>query len=279
MKTMWTEDIVALQHADGSWGHFHSLGAPTRQNPLTTEQALRRLLVLGMTQQDAPMQRALAYLHGVLAQQITPPDRREGVLNWDYFEAMMAATWIKLLSPQDTEAAKVAAFWADIITEATVDGCFAEDDRYRQAYRSRIPRLSGREREIGAAQFYMVNLLWGMLPPAVERAYVAYLLGHETGIYYVYGHRLDAVPARFDTCEASHYLAALECLSGYASAREALRFAVDWIMANRQPDGTWDLGPAAKDGIYLPLSGAWRTAQARQRDCTARVRRVLEKLG
>lgn len=46
----WVQEIVSLQHEDGSWGlWFHSMGKPTSRFPLTTEQALRRLSILGLT--------------------------------------------------------------------------------------------------------------------------------------------------------------------------------------------------------------------------------------
>jgi DNA-binding Xre family transcriptional regulator len=36
----WASQILALQHNDGSWGHFHTLSNPTMAQPITTEQAL-----------------------------------------------------------------------------------------------------------------------------------------------------------------------------------------------------------------------------------------------
>ena len=47
-KGKWAGKITALQHDDGSWGYFHSLSNPTPKQPMTTEQALRRLMNLGL---------------------------------------------------------------------------------------------------------------------------------------------------------------------------------------------------------------------------------------
>ena len=50
------EQIVALQNEDGTWGNeFHSLSIPNNKKPLTTEQALRRLKLLGFTIKDEPV--------------------------------------------------------------------------------------------------------------------------------------------------------------------------------------------------------------------------------
>ena len=54
------EQIIALQNADGTWGNeFHSLSVPNNKKPLTTEQALRRLKLLGFTLNDEPIRKAV----------------------------------------------------------------------------------------------------------------------------------------------------------------------------------------------------------------------------
>lgn len=55
-KSKVAEDIIRLQNDDGTWGNsFHSLGIPRRKHFLTTEQALRRLKVLGFIMEDDPI--------------------------------------------------------------------------------------------------------------------------------------------------------------------------------------------------------------------------------
>jgi hypothetical protein len=44
----WAKKIIELQHDDGSWGYFHTLSNPSSNQPMTTEQALRRLEILGL---------------------------------------------------------------------------------------------------------------------------------------------------------------------------------------------------------------------------------------
>ena len=55
--------IVELQHEDGSWGCFHTLSQPTKAQPMTTEQALRRLRILGLTKDDEPIARTIVVLN------------------------------------------------------------------------------------------------------------------------------------------------------------------------------------------------------------------------
>ena len=66
-KGKWAEQIVALQHEDGTWGsQFHSLAVPTKRYPLTTEQALRRLMVLGFNINDVPIRKAVDFMTACL---------------------------------------------------------------------------------------------------------------------------------------------------------------------------------------------------------------------
>lgn len=276
-ESKWVRQIAALQHDDGSWGCFHTLSQPTRDQPMSTEQALRRLRVLGLKAGDEPVDKALAYMREILLGKRQPPDGREKVLNWDAFEAHMMATWIRLFVPDDALAQPIARMWAELITLSFAGGTF-DENAYAAAYRRRIPVLHKGERLVGLSQFYMVNLLQGMLDAKTEDRFVDHIIGNPGGIYYVYGARIANVPALFDSRQASIYLAALELLAGYACAGEKLRFAIRWILDHRDSDGSWDMGAAAKDGVYFPLSDSWRKPEDRRRDCTVRIERLLKAL-
>ena len=69
--------------------------------------------------------------------------------------------------------------------------------------------------------------------------------------------RLDDVPDEFRSKKASRYLAAIELLARYESGKDKLSFAYNWLKANQQVGGTWNMGAAAKDGVYFPLSDRW----------------------
>ncbi len=56
----WAAEIISLQNADGTWGDmFHSLCPPNKRYSLTTEQALRRLKILGFTIKDTSIRKAV----------------------------------------------------------------------------------------------------------------------------------------------------------------------------------------------------------------------------
>lgn len=84
----WAKKIVELQKDDGSWGYFHGLAMPTSQQPITTEQALKRLRVLGYTKDDLVITKSLSYMHDCLAGTKVTPDRREKGLIGIYLQTL-----------------------------------------------------------------------------------------------------------------------------------------------------------------------------------------------
>jgi hypothetical protein len=276
-NSKWIRQIVELQRNDGSWGCFHSLSNPTNEKAITTEQALRRLRILGLTKDDEPVCKALNYMRSVLTGQMKPPDRREKVLNWDAFEAHMTAAWIRIFEPEDSQAMPVALMWAEIVSKAFKEGEF-DENAYSKEYRQCIPVLHKGERLIALSQFYMVNLLKGLLDKETESRFVDRIINNPGGIYYVYSSRIANLPAEFASRQSSFYLAALEQLEGYSCAGKKLNFAVEWILSHKDVNGEWDMGSSARDGICFPLSDSWRNPENRRRDCTKRIEKLLTAL-
>ena len=113
-----------------------------------------------------------------------------------------------------------------------------------------------------------------MLDKQTESRMLDYVLSHEDGIYYVYENRLDKVPDEFQSKKASRYLAAIELLARYESGKDKLSFAYEWLKANQQADGTWNMGAAGKDGVYFPLSDRWDKT-TRITDSTHRISKLF----
>lgn len=87
----WAASILAAQHPDGTWGNmFHSMAQPTRA-PLSTEQALRRLHVLGFTIADAPIRRCLDTMAACLRGERKIDAYWEKGIDWAMFEPLMLA--------------------------------------------------------------------------------------------------------------------------------------------------------------------------------------------
>ena len=274
----WVQQIVDLQHEDGSWGCFHTLSQPTKAQPMTTEQALRRLRILGLTKEDEPINRAIAYMEENLIQPF-PTVFHEKKHDAKTYGDLMLATWIRLFDANNEAALAVAKKWTKIISFAFQDGVYS-NGRYISAYETEFVKLNPKAGCLADfVVFYQLALLPGLLLPEVENAMLDYVLPHKRGIAYIYNEPVSALPELFASKKASMYLAAIELLSAYESASGKLGFVTNWLLENRDADGSWDMGAVVKDGIHFPLSDSWRKSEDRRRDCTVRITKLLKTLG
>jgi len=273
----WVQQILDLQHEDGSWGCFHTLSQPTKAQPMTTEQALRRLRILGLTKDDEPIARAIAYMEQNLKQPF-PTVFHEKKHDSKTYGDLMLATWIRLFDTKNEVALVTANKWARIITSAFQDGAYS-NDRYVSAYEAGFVKLNPKAGCLADfVVFYQLALLPGLLSPELESAMLDYVLSHKRGIVYIYNSAVNVLPEVFASKNASWYLSAMELLAAYHSARSKLGFVVKWLLDNRNADGMWDMGAAVKDGIHFPLSDSWRKPEDRWRDCTYRIEKLLKSL-
>lgn len=270
--------VLALQNPDGTWGsQFHTLSMPDRRRGLiTTEQALRRLKILGYTLEDEPIRRAVDCMTRCLRGERKIDGYWEKGHDWALFTKLMLSAWVREFCPDEPLALDFAKKWARVMERTFADGTYAAG-AYREAYGREFhsPVRGGRERDF--VDFYHVSLLKGMLTPETEDRFLHYVMGKPEGIYYICG-PVGCLPEEFASRETVRYLSGVELLSGYALAAEKLGFAADWMEENRDSSGQWDLGPKAKDGVHLPLSESWRRKGARQADCTQWVGSILARL-
>lgn len=273
------QQILVQQNEDGTWGNmFHSLAMPHNKQPLTTEQALRRLHRLGFTLEDAPIRKVVDCMTACLRGEQKIDNYWEKGLDWDLFTKLMLSAWIRIFDPNNEEALAFARRWAGVIEKTFKSGGYNDDD-YKTAYKSEFGEEKKIAAMVGLGNFYQMNLLQGVLTKETESLLLDYVLANPDGIYYIYYKPLKELPEVFESLETSRYLAAIEILAGYGSAKEKLGFVAEWLEKNRDEKGQWDLGAKAKDNVYLPLSDSWRNAEVRKADCTERIERLLEKLG
>ena len=270
----WAAQIVSLQDNDGKWGWFHSL-SQFYHSSMTTEQALRRLEILGFTIEDECIQKAVQYMKNCLTGKEVIPDRQEKVQDWNVFSSLILATWIRRFTKESKEANIVARKWAEIIATAFQTGQYNREE-YFATYQRVLQPHGGRILE--PYSFYQVSIVSDLLDPESEDAYLDYLIYREEGIYYIYGSQISRLPEVFASKTTSKYLGAAELLAEYKRAGTHLGFVVQWLLENRKDNGKWDLSNAAKDQVYFPLSDHWRSEETREHDCSERVNNLLIKL-
>jgi hypothetical protein len=283
-NSKWVKQILDLQHKDGSWGCFHTLSNPTKAQPMTTEQALRRLRVLELTKDDEPIRRAVAYMERLLTEETPDPDRIEKSPNWAINRPRIIAAGILRFDRTNIIALEIAKRWVSVMEQACANGT-VDFDVYLTSYLHEfdIPLMKNADKskkQCGndICNYYPAVMYACLLTARAENAWLDYLLQYHGGMYYVYENPLNIVPAEFTSRQTSYWLAALEVIADYRLVPEKLGFAVHYLMQNQFSSGVWDLGQQAKDGIYLPLSDSWRKTEDRQRDCTVRIQKLLVKL-
>ena len=277
-KGKWAEQVLTQQRDDGTWGHeFHSLSFHTKQKPLTTEQALRRLHVLGFTIDDEPIRKAVSYMTACLCGERKMDNSWEKTHNWPLFTKLMLSAWIRVFEPSNDLALCFAYRWADVIGKAFACGKYDHRD-YVDAYTNQFAIIPKGAREVDFASFYHMTLLKGVMSSEIESMMLDYILSKHNGIYYVYSGFLNTPPSEFTSKQASRYLAGLEILAEYSLAKDKLGFVVDWLISNRDMNNQWDFGMNAIDNVHFPLADSWRNPDDRLADCTERVEALLYKV-
>ncbi|MCH5323673.1 MAG: hypothetical protein J1E39_00525 [Eubacterium sp.] len=270
-QSKWAQKLISAQNEDGGWGCFHTLSAGA---PTTTEQALRRLEILGFTEADPCIQKAIDYMDRYLGTG-TFPNGNEKWKGWNIFCDRALAVWICRFTQKNERANAIADQWADVVTQA-----FAEGDFNADAYAAAFNNAFGMKPKHGfenISNFYPVSLLRGRLDDKTDAAVLDYLLNASGGIYYICEGPLIEPPKEFQSRHANRYLSALELMSGYTSTPTKLRFAAQWLESQRLSDGTFDLGSTARDMINLPLTDK-RGKEGRVTDCTYRVEKLLRAI-
>lgn len=267
---MTIEKLIEKQQQDGSFGMFHSM---SQDNSITTEKALRRFLFLDLDKKIPIVQKTIEYLKKCLYHEITIPDRREKVINWDAFEELMFSAWLNLFKVEDCTVYKVQLVWKKVIEDSVIDNQFSMEE-YKKQYRCTFG-VKG-QREIDPSSFYMASLLVNQLSPKAKQAYFHYLM--EQGIFYIYGNPLTEVPVLFDSKNTIYYLIAIKIVSSYASNKEDLKFILDWLEQNKSLDGDWHMTNLKPDGIVFPISNNWKHHQDKLKDINQFIDSVFVKL-
>ncbi|MDR1803823.1 MAG: hypothetical protein LBQ94_09480 [Treponema sp.] len=279
----WAKKILDLQLDDGSWGYFHSLSTltPGRFPSMTTEQALRRLEILGYTIDDKPVRKAVGYMNDCLMKKIKIPDREEKTHNWNIYTELMLSTWIRIFTPENRAANNAAAKWRKMISAAFKTGLYDHSEyitAYEKIFGIKMNPKAGRL--VDFVHFYPISLLTNFLDKRIEARYFQYILEHDSGMYYIYSNKLKNVPETFQSKNTGSYLRAIELLSKYNNpeCKKQLQFVVKWLKGNMLANNEWDMGKEAKDGINFPLSDSWKTDRLRIEDCTYRINKIVKSL-
>ncbi|MDR2546040.1 MAG: hypothetical protein LBC96_00840 [Lachnospiraceae bacterium] len=272
----WAKKILGLQHANGSWGFFHGCGR-SKENPITTEQALGKLENLGFTMNDKPIQKAVEYMNNCLIGEESIPDRVEKVHDWKIFTELMLSARIKRFTKENAQANEISAKWVEIVNRSFVGNEF-DQETYNLVYHE-VLNPEKRKRIIGFMNYYLISLLANNLSKNIEPIFFKYVLNYSTGIYYFgYDQPIKVLPDEFMSKETARYIRQIELLVEYESkeCKEQLFFIKEWLEKNKVGKNEWDMGKFAKN--EMQLSDSWRKEEDRIKDCTYVINKVMENI-
>jgi hypothetical protein len=275
----WAKQILELQHDDGSWGYFHTLSKPTPKQPMTTEQALRRLEILGFSINDKPIQKAVKYLHNCLTGKESIPDYYEKGSDWKSYVDLMLSTWIKRFISDDKQVNKISDKWAEILNNSFTKNQF-DQNLYDLTYHKVLYPEKGK-RIWGCMSHYVVSILANSLDKSIEPIYFEYVINYPTGVYYFgYNKSVKTLPETFASKKTCEYIRMIELLTSYKNknCKDKLFFVKNWLESNKLNDNEWDLGKSSKDNILFPLSDSWRKDEDRKKDCTYIINKIVKKM-
>jgi hypothetical protein len=277
LKSKWVIELQDYQHADGTWGRFHSRDSTIRAKYPTTELAISRALALGLDRDSLLLRRSVYFMLDQLAGRRRWSDPAEKHEGWPVNTRFITAATLARIDQQHPALQESSQVWVEIVERTFRSGAYNEDDERKAQYE--INGIHTRHKYLKLAALYPLLLLMAAkngLSEKTQKMFLDWVWNKRGGIYYVYGGRLSRVP-KIDSREFSAWLEALEILSGFSSWRFLAHEAVEWIWKQVDQEGFWDFGAAARASIYFPLSENWRHPIDRKIDCSLRILALMRK--
>jgi hypothetical protein len=271
----WVRELQYSQHPDGTWGRFHSRNSALKTRFPTTEIAISRALALGLDKDNEILEKAVGFMLAVLqgtAAWCDPPEKHEG---WPASVRFITAGTLAAIDDRQPAIQPCCRKWVKLVERTFCSGAYNHDDERRAHFE--LNGVVTRDKYLKLASRYPLMLLSAAqdgLSANIEKLFLEWVWNKEGGIYYVYGARMNSMPA-LTSKEFSSWLEGLEILARFGPWHSQMQNAIEWIWAQRGPDGLWDVGPAARASVYFPLSESWRNPLDRKIDGSVRILTLL----
>ncbi len=268
-SSVWVRQLEAAQHADGSWGRFHSQDTQAKTAFRTSEEAIQRALALGLTVDDPPLKRARQYILRALAGEVTisdPPEKNE---RWPFTARLILAGRLAQLDPANPVLEAEWRSWVDVARRAFASGVYRLEDEAAV-----YPALAGIQAPQGflESQYALWILSSRPLPADLDQALVAWIWGKADGIRYVRV-PLQCPPPR----QMGGWFRSMEILARFATWRQVATPMLNQLWEQRSAQGRWDFGQERDKSVEFPLSDTWRRPGAREVDYSTRVLVLLRQ--
>ena len=271
------QELEKEQQPDGGWGAFHSRSTLLKQKIPSTEVGVERALSLGLDASHPILQKASAYILGILKGNIPFPDYQEKNDRWQTGMKLFLGSTLSLIHRNHPALKNSRELWHEIAIKTFHSGKYSEQDEINA--HAELTGATVKDSYLVLNNRYQLNILGskpGMLSEELEIALLRWLWDRRDGIGYL-GIPLNRLPP-MKTGPFDRWLTSLEMLARLFP--NWIRFAqpsIEWIWKQRDEKGFWDFGPRPASIAYLPLSDNWHIKQNSLFDWTTRILIFLRK--
>ncbi len=265
----WAAELASGQHADGTWGRFHSMDSTLKSRFPTTETAIRRALALGLDKDTPPLKKAAGFMEKVLDGKAAWSDRVEKSEGWPIGVEAITAGTLAQVDSLHSSIRPAWEYWVEIAERSFPTGEYnpsAEWKAHKGLRGMGIHYLRSR---------YVVTLLGARsahLPAALDRRIVNWIWKDPQVIGYLGADMQHPRPFRI-----FNWLESLEILSRFQCWHAVAAGVLEWLWGQRNADGLWNFGAKVSKSYYFPLSDDWRKAGNRSVDHSTRVLVLLRQ--
>lgn len=273
----WVQQLIQEQHADGSWGRFHSRDSQSRQKTITTEFGVARGLALGLDVSHPVFCRVVDYLVQLLCGVVEFPDRAERNDRWLLGVQLFTAATLAQLKPNHPFLDDVWDLWVEIALRTFSNGTY--DSEAEILAHHELTGVTVKGSYLILNNKYSLTLFSARLSDlsvSLERQLFDWVWNHPQGIRYI-GVPAAILPQGAHPSVVDRWFNTHELLSSFPSWKAFSSEVIDWLWSQQGEDGLWDFGPRVQSSHYFPLSESWRKSLNRKLDWTMRVLVLLKK--
>ena len=271
------QELEKEQRADGGWGAFHSRSTLLKQKIPSTEVGVERAISLGLDVSHPILQKASAYILGIMQGGILFPDYHEKNDRWPTGMRLFLASTLSLIYPDHPALNDDRELWHKIARMTFQSGEYREQDEINA--HAELTGATVQDSYLVLNNRYQLNILGsrpGILSEELEIALLQWLWEKPDGIGYLEIPLNQPPPTKPGPLD--RWLTSLEMLSGlFPHWVHFTRSSIEWLWKQRDGQGYWDFGPRPSSIAFLPLSDNWRERRNRLYDWTTRILILLRK--
>ncbi|MDF2587627.1 MAG: hypothetical protein K0S41_1468 [Anaerocolumna sp.] len=273
-ESKWYKQLFSEQWENGSWGRFHTQDSksPIKQKFTTTENALKRVLELGLGKNNDEMFKCIQLMERYILGQEDWLDKDEKHAAFKIAFRTIIAANLALFDPNHTVIQTKKEKCVDILSKSFINGSL-DEGIWEKEYRA------CNEVFLNPFTSYITWLLQNndYLDKSKEREYLEYIWNRKDGIYYCTGNP----PSDIQSLESNNFInwiSGLECLSGFLLFPEFMsRGTTDHLLNEIQRLMYQDIDLPNAHPIFGHYSESWSKKQTRKNDLILRILRILMK--